>query len=168
MTQECSYNELYPLQVLDDSMAPEFPEKCVIVIEPAEVCATGAYVVAEAEDDRWFRRFVRDEAGSERLVALNGGYPTIELKKGEYKIVGVIVQCNNGRKVTHYKPMNPITASSSVDGLFTPPAADSAAAVRAQRLQQGARSGGNGQKVQAPAAPGRGGDGGQRAGQKLP
>ena len=43
MPQDCSYNELHPLQVLDDSMEPEFPKHCIIVIEPAEVCATGAY-----------------------------------------------------------------------------------------------------------------------------
>ncbi|MEW8430755.1 MAG: S24 family peptidase, partial [gamma proteobacterium symbiont of Ctena orbiculata] len=52
MSNECSYNELYPLQVLDDSMEPEFPEKCIIVIEPSDVCATGAYVVAEAQGER--------------------------------------------------------------------------------------------------------------------
>ncbi|KRT58611.1 S24 family peptidase, partial [endosymbiont of Ridgeia piscesae] len=55
MSNECSYNELYPLQVLDDSMEPEFPEKCIIVIEPAEVCATGAYIIAEVDGERWFR-----------------------------------------------------------------------------------------------------------------
>ncbi|MEJ1355450.1 MAG: S24 family peptidase [Candidatus Sedimenticola sp. (ex Thyasira tokunagai)] len=107
MTQDCSYNELYPLQVLDDSMAPEFPEKCVIVIEPSEACADGAYVVAEAEEDRWFRQFIRDNDGREQLVALDSDYPPIELKEGEYKIVGVIVQRNIGRKVKHYKPYEP-------------------------------------------------------------
>ncbi|MES9857665.1 MAG: S24 family peptidase [Sedimenticola sp.] len=107
MAQDCSYNELYPLQVLDDSMAPEFPEKCVIVIEPSGACASGAYVVAEAEDDRWFRQFIRDDDGSEQLVALNSNYPAIELTKGGYEIVGVIVQSNIGRKVKHYRPYLP-------------------------------------------------------------
>jgi phage repressor protein C with HTH and peptisase S24 domain len=107
MTNDCSYNELYPLQVLDDSMEPEFPEKCVIVIEPSGVCATGAYVVAETHGERWFRQFISDGKGSKRLLALKEGYPEMELTEGEYKIVGVVVQRNLGRKVKHYYPYVP-------------------------------------------------------------
>lgn len=108
MTQDCSYNELYPLQVLDDSMAPEFPKDCIIVIEPASVCTSGAYVIASALGDRWFRQFVRDEDGNEKLVALNDLYQPILLDGASYQIEGVIVQCNinnNGkREVKHYNP----------------------------------------------------------------
>ena len=107
MDKDCSYNELYPLQVLDDSMQPEFPEKCVIVIEPSEVCASGAYVVAEAHGDRWFRQFIAEGQGRKRLVALNRDYPDMELTEGEYKILGVVVQRNLGRKVKHYHPYVP-------------------------------------------------------------
>jgi phage repressor protein C with HTH and peptisase S24 domain len=107
MSNDCSYNELYPLQVLDDSMAPEFPPKCIIVVEPAEVCATGAYVVAEAQGDRWFRQFVATDTLNKRLVALNKDYPDVELQEGNYKILGVIVQRNIGRKVKHYHPYTP-------------------------------------------------------------
>jgi SOS-response transcriptional repressor LexA len=107
MSQDCSYNELYPLQVLDDSMEPEFPHKCIIVVEPSGVCATGAYVVAEAHGDRWFRQFVSEGQGRKRLVALNPGYPDMELVDGEYKILGVVVQRNLGRKIKHYYPYVP-------------------------------------------------------------
>ena len=107
MTQDCSYNELYALQVLDDSMEPEFPEKCVIVIEPSEVCASGAYVVSAVGGERWFRQFIRDEAGNEKLVALKAGYPDIELKDGGYRIEGVIVQRNIRRETKHYNPYQP-------------------------------------------------------------
>ncbi|MEJ2404914.1 MAG: S24 family peptidase [Candidatus Thiodiazotropha sp.] len=107
MSNDCSYNELYPLQVLDDSMAPEFPEKCIIVVEPSEICATGAFVVAEAQGDRWFRQFISQGDSNKRLVALNDDYPDITLTDGEYKILGVIVQSNIGRKVKHYYPYVP-------------------------------------------------------------
>jgi SOS-response transcriptional repressor LexA len=107
MSKDCSYNELYPLQVLDDSMEPEFPEKCIIVIEPSEVCATGAYVVAETQGERWFRQYISKSDAEKKLVALNPAYPEIELKAGEYKIVGVVVQSNIGRKVKHYHPYVP-------------------------------------------------------------
>ncbi|MEJ2592817.1 MAG: S24 family peptidase [Candidatus Thiodiazotropha sp.] len=107
MTQDCSYNELYPLQVLDDSMEPEFPEKCIIVVEPSEVCASGAYVVAETHGERWFRQFISDGQGGKRLVALREGYPDLALIDGEYKILGVVVQRNVGRKIKHYYPYVP-------------------------------------------------------------
>ena len=69
MTQDCSYNELHALQALDDSMEPEFPKDCIIVIEPSEVCSPGAYVIAVVDGERWFRRFERDEQGQEKLTA---------------------------------------------------------------------------------------------------
>ena len=104
MTQDCSYNELYPLQVLDDSMEPEFPEKCIIVIEPSEVCASGAYVVISVEGERWFRQFVKDADGEARLVALNPKYPEIPLANKTFKIEGAIVQRNIRREIKQYNP----------------------------------------------------------------
>ncbi len=104
MTQDCSYNELYPLQVLDDSMAPEFPRACVIVIEPSQVCADGAYIVASVAGERWFRQFRKDADGNARLVAVNRDFPEIPLVEGNYTIEGVIVQRNIRRKIKHYDP----------------------------------------------------------------
>ncbi len=107
MTQDCSYNELYALQVLDDSMEPEFPEKCIIVIEPSNVCATGAYVVSTVGEERWFRQYVRDENGNEKLTALNRNYPDIDLNGTDFNIEGVIVQRNIKRQIKRYKPHEP-------------------------------------------------------------
>ncbi len=104
MTQDCSYNELYPLQVLDDSMEPEFPAKCIIVIEPSEVCAPGAYVITSVEGGRLFRQYRLDDDGQARLVALNPNYPDIPLNGIRHKIEGVIVQRNIKRKIKHYHP----------------------------------------------------------------
>ena len=104
MSEDCSYNELYALQVLDDSMAPEFPEKCLIVIEPSEVCATGAYVIATVDGERWFRQYVKDEHGNELLVAVNEDYPAIALLGTDFRIEGVIVQRNVKRQIKHYSP----------------------------------------------------------------
>jgi len=104
MTQDCSYNELYALQVLDDSMEPEFPAKCVIVIEPSEVCASGAYVIINVDGERLFRQLMRDDSGQEQLVPLNPQYPTTALAGTNHKIEGVIVQRNIRSKIKHYKP----------------------------------------------------------------
>lgn len=102
MTQDCSYNELYALQVLDDSMEPEFPEKCIIVIEPSLTCVSGAFVIITVGEERWFRQFITDKDNKSRLVALKEGYPDIELFDGNYGVEGVIVQRNIKRKIKHY------------------------------------------------------------------
>ncbi len=104
MSQDCSYNELYPLQVLDDSMEPEFPEKCIIIIEPSRACTSGAFVIISVEGERWFRKFIKDATGNCRLVALKEGYPDIELEGSNYQIEGVIVQRNIGREKKRYNP----------------------------------------------------------------
>lgn len=111
MTQDCSYNELYALQVLDDSMEPEFPEKCIIVIEPSQVCASGAFVVISVEEERWFRQFINDGEDNCKLVALKDGYPEIDLNGVEYRIEGVIVQRNIKREIKHYHPYLPDSGS---------------------------------------------------------
>ena len=102
---ECSYNELFALQVLGDSMEPEFPDKCVVVIEPSEVCSDGAYVFVEVEGVRWFRQYVEDRDGKRKLVALNELYPEIDLEGLELKVLGIIVQRNIKRKIKHYRPV---------------------------------------------------------------
>ncbi len=104
MSQDCSYNELYALQVLDDSMEPEFPEKCIIVIEPTRVCANGAFVIISVDGERWFRQFITDKDNKNRLVALKDGHPDIELEGTTYQIEGVIVQRNIRREIKHYRP----------------------------------------------------------------
>jgi hypothetical protein len=99
----CSLQEPFALQVLGDSMEPEFPEKCVVIIEPTDRCRSGMYVFAEVEGVRWFRRYARDADGREWLFALNPLYPEIELTALEWKVLGVIIQRNIRRKIKHYK-----------------------------------------------------------------
>jgi SOS-response transcriptional repressor LexA len=88
-------------------MEPEFPEKCIIVIEPSDVCATGAFVVAEAKGERWFRQYISEGKSGKKLVALKASYPDIPLDDEDFKIIGVVVQRNVGRKVKHYHPYVP-------------------------------------------------------------
>ena len=97
----CSGSEPFALQVLGDSMEPEFPDKCVIIIEPNDSCSSGAYVFAEVEGSRWFRKYVKDDQG-ERLVAENSEYPDIPLEGMNWQIHGIIVQRNIRRKIKHY------------------------------------------------------------------
>lgn len=98
----CSSSEPYALQVLGDSMEPEFPDQCIVIIEPSEQRIPGSYVFAEVEDVRWFRQYVVDDDGVAWLVALNDLYPRIELTGLEWKVLGLITQRNIQRKVKHY------------------------------------------------------------------
>lgn len=98
----CSLHEPYALQVLGNEMEPEFPDRCIVIIEPRDQCPNHGFVFAEVEGVRWFRQYVRDETGRERLVALNPLYPDIELNGLEWSVLGVIIQRNIRRQVKHY------------------------------------------------------------------
>ncbi len=87
----CSELEPFALQVLGDSMEPEFPDGCIIIIEPAKSCHHGMYIMCLVEDTRWFRQYLNDKQG-ERLVALNELYPWIPLEGLEWRVEGVITQ----------------------------------------------------------------------------
>ena len=99
---ECQGSEPYALQVLGDSMEPEFPDQCIVVLQAMDRVRSGAYVFAEVEGVRWFRQYVRDDDGREWLVALNDLYPEIDLTGLDWRILGVIVQRNVRRKIKHY------------------------------------------------------------------
>jgi SOS-response transcriptional repressor LexA len=99
---DCSYNEPFALQVLGDSMEPEFPDQCIIVLERADRAKSGMYIMAMVEGVRWFRQYINDEEG-ERLVALNDLYPEIPLAGLDWQVEAVCYQRNIKRKVKHYR-----------------------------------------------------------------
>ncbi|HEY9052006.1 MAG TPA: S24 family peptidase [Gammaproteobacteria bacterium] len=86
----CSRAEPFALQVLGDSMIPEFQNGVVIVVDPEGVVRDGCYVVALHNDEYTFRqyRFYEDK---HYLVPLNDLYPTEEIP-GVNAIKGVVVQ----------------------------------------------------------------------------
>lgn len=106
---DCSSSEPFALQVIGDSMEPEFPDGCIVVIEPSAWCQHGMYVMVMVEGVRWFRQYQMD-AGSERLVALNDVYPPIGLGGLDWRVEGIVMQRNlrrdqsrtGRRNVKHY------------------------------------------------------------------
>jgi DNA polymerase V len=70
---DCSGAEPFALMVLGDSMAPEFVEGEVIVVEPEGLAGDGSFVVAQVDGDWVLRQLVREEGGW-RLSALNPAY----------------------------------------------------------------------------------------------
>ena len=98
---DCGASEPYALQVTDDSMEPEFPKNCIIIIDPVGNCDNGQYVFIEFDGVRWFRRYEERNSGK-HLIALNNIYPEIILDNS-FDIIGIIIQKNDDRKITHYK-----------------------------------------------------------------
>ncbi len=74
----CSGAEPFALRVLGDSMAPEFVEGDVIVVEPEGLATEGAYVLAHAGGE-WIFRQLRAREGGWRLAALDPRYPSIDI-----------------------------------------------------------------------------------------
>lgn len=87
----CSAAEPFALQVLGDSMHPEFKSGVVIVVDPEGVVRDGCYVVAYHNEEFIFRQY-RYYDERHYLVPLNDLYPTEELSSGLDAVKGVVVQ----------------------------------------------------------------------------
>lgn len=103
----CVDAEPYALQVLDDSMSPEFWQGCVILIDPTGRATHGSYVLAKttdasADDDVYvFRQLSQNASGQWTLVALNEQYSSSTADENLSNIVGVIVQRAGTRRHQH-------------------------------------------------------------------
>jgi DNA polymerase V len=86
----CSGAESFALMVLGDSMAPEFDDGDIVVIEPDGHATDGAYVLAHAGGEWIFRQLHRTDTGW-RLRALNPAYPALDLADLA-AVRGVIIQ----------------------------------------------------------------------------
>ena len=96
-TSSCASRAPYVLQVIDDSMAPEFKQGAIIVVDPDYPHVHNAYVVVDYDNDTYFRQF-KLKGSQAYLVALNPQYPEIVIEK-EYKVRGVITQQARNRKI---------------------------------------------------------------------
>lgn len=72
---DCSGRDPVALMVLGDSMAPEFVEGEILVIEPDAPAGDGSYVIGWLNEEYIFRQLRRDAQGGWRLHALNPAYP---------------------------------------------------------------------------------------------
>ena len=95
----CSELEPYALLVTGDSMAPEFWDGCIIIIEPGSVARHDSFVVVDYAGDTVFRQ-LQIEGRRRFLKPLNASYPAIELT-GDYNIRGVVVQRTGRRRAQH-------------------------------------------------------------------
>lgn len=87
----CQASEPFALRVLGDSMAPEFPDGSIIIIEPTTRAENGAYIIADVDGSFIFRQLCIEADGSYLLKAVNSGYPDIDISDHP-NIKGIITQ----------------------------------------------------------------------------
>ena len=86
----CSGGESFALRVIGDSMAPEFADGEIIIIEPDGALRDGSFVLAQPGGEWTFRQLVRRDGGW-CLRALNPAYPEQPLADLA-AVHGVIIQ----------------------------------------------------------------------------
>jgi SOS-response transcriptional repressor LexA len=102
MQENSCGREPFALRVIGDSMAPEFAEGCIIIVDPEGVISDGSYVMARHADEYVFRQLVYGD-GCYYLKALQEGNEVIVLPDLK-AIEGVIIQQAGRRRVDrkHY------------------------------------------------------------------
>jgi DNA polymerase V len=89
-TGDCAGAESFALLILGDSMAPEFVEGEIIIVEPDGLASDGSFVVARV-DGEWTMRQLVTHAGGWRLRALNPAFAETALADLS-QVRGVVIQ----------------------------------------------------------------------------
>ena len=97
----CEDKEPFALPVVGESMAPEFNDGAVIIIDPGYPAVNGAYVLVLYKKEYHFRQWVRRDE-KDYLVPLNPNFHAMELEE-YYQVIGVITQQNYKREIYHYE-----------------------------------------------------------------
>ena len=95
--------EPFALRVVGDSMAPEFLDGHIIIVDPSHPLCHGAFTVLEYAGEILFGLFTNKQ-GREQLEHLNNPDGTVALE-GPYSVKGVVVQRSSGRRrnIKHYE-----------------------------------------------------------------
>jgi SOS-response transcriptional repressor LexA len=96
----CAASEPFALRVLGDMMEPEFEHGCVIVIDPEGLVEDGCFVVAQHNDEFYFRQLSLVD-GRYLLKCLNHAYDEVVEIAGLEAIHGVVVQKAGKRRKDH-------------------------------------------------------------------
>ena len=86
----CSSAEPFALQVLDNSMEPEFKKGCLIIIDPEGIATDGAYVFATDPSGHIFRKLIIENE-KYYIVPLHEDYMHEKREVAFNDIKGVIV-----------------------------------------------------------------------------
>ena len=103
MQENSCGGEPFALRVIGDTMAPEFNDGCIIIIDPSGVVKDGSYVLARQGEEYIFRQLEFGEEGVFYLKTLQAGHEVIELPDLT-AVEGVIIQQGARRRADrkHY------------------------------------------------------------------
>ena len=93
----CSGGEVFALRVMGDSMAPEFTDGEIIIIEPDGALREGCFVLAQCDGEWTFRQLARN-GDAWLLRALNPAYTEQALPDLSAVHGRVIQKCVPGRR----------------------------------------------------------------------
>ncbi len=98
-TSACASAEPFALQVIDNSMEPEFKKDCIIIIDPEGLVKDGVFVLALIESGYIFRQ-LKIEDGRYFIQPLHQDYMHERREVTLDDLKGVIVQqaAPNGRR----------------------------------------------------------------------
>lgn len=91
MESSCSGTEPFALQVLDDSMEPEFKKDCIIIIDASATVTHECYVMASVENGYIFRQLLIED-DKYFIAPLNEAYMHEKREVTFEDLEGVIVQ----------------------------------------------------------------------------
>ena len=102
MQENSCGGEPFALRVIGDTMAPEFMDGCIIIIDPSGVVKDGSYVLARQGEEYIFRQLVFGD-DVYYLRALEEGHDDIEIPD-LVLVEGVIIQQGARRRADrkHY------------------------------------------------------------------
>jgi DNA polymerase V len=102
MQENSCGGETFALRVIGDTMAPEFNDGCIIIIDPSGIVKDGSYVLVRQGEEYIFRQLEFGE-GMYYLRALQDGHEVIELLDLT-AVEGVIIQQGARRRADrkHY------------------------------------------------------------------
>ena len=102
----CSTNsEPYALQNIDDMMAPEFSENCIIIVDPGMPIHHQAYAIIDYKGELYFRQYIVQN-DRQFMHCLNSSHPEIELIY-DFEVRGCVVQQKQRKqKSLHYYFLN--------------------------------------------------------------
>lgn len=102
MQENSCGGEPFALRVIGDTMAPEFKDGCIIIIDPSGVVKDGSYVLARQGDEYIFRQLVFGD-DVYYLRTLEEGHDDIEVPDLTL-VEGVIIQQGARRRADrkHY------------------------------------------------------------------
>jgi DNA polymerase V len=101
----CADKEPYALRAIGDSMAPEFEDGDILIIDPSYAAQDGVHAILEVAGEYHFRQLlVRD--GTHYMHALNPAFPDQALGDN-WHVHGVVVQRTRGRNIVHFEYPGP-------------------------------------------------------------